>query len=694
MTYKGYIFNKVYEDIPTLKNGKKVYLEKYICLDTETSHNHEEDAEKQKCWIYQWAFTFNGGIYYGRTPIQLCEKLKEISEHYQLSEQKRIKIYVHNLPYDFSYLVMFLYQYFGDPVSVLAYANHKVFDIAYKNGIEFMCTYKLSNDSLDRWSKKLNTQHCKLVGSIDYDKIRYQTTALNKRDWKYMFYDIIVLDECVEKQYELYNDNVASCPLTSTGYTRRELLRAYKGEGHHGYITKDQRDFKKTRLYYDTYIPYREEFSGGISQGNRNLKGQVVEADIRHKDFRSHYVSQKVNGFPMGRPVHYTRHTTIEFLRTKSDKYAIMCEIVMQDVRLKSKHITLPYLQTSHVLRHRTKNFDYVDDNGRIVAFKGQCRIYLDLNEFLFVLKQYDMKYVIKNTWASRLGPLPAFMQDTIDKHFKGKSDYKTMEKRLKKQGASRDLIMEAHINLMKSKNIVNGIYGVAATDPVRQEIELKENVWSTKPLTEELINEQLDNYYKSFNKCMRFVWGCYFTIYARLELMEFIELIGYDNFLYADTDSAFYISTPEIEERIEKRNKELYDQAIADGQYITTDDGKIITYNAFCDEDEDIIQFKFLHSKCYAYVTADGKLHSTIAGVQKRNGKTYEEDELGCIDNLKEGFTFVKCGGTKAVYVGHDIDMYDGNITCGGCIITRTTKTLNETDFIEREEFYYNDRY
>ena len=48
------------------KSGKTKtkYLDTYIALDTETSHNH--DIENPIAWAYQWAFLFNGKMYSGR----------------------------------------------------------------------------------------------------------------------------------------------------------------------------------------------------------------------------------------------------------------------------------------------------------------------------------------------------------------------------------------------------------------------------------------------------------------------------------------------------------------------------------------------------------------------------------------------------------------------------------------------------
>lgn len=699
MEYKGYKINKEFEELGVVKKGKKVYLEKYVCLDTETSWNHDE--ENPECWIYQWAFTFNKGLYYGRKPLDLIDKLDELVNYYQ----QKIVVFVHNLPYDFSYLEMFLYKCWGNPKNVLAYQNHKCFLVEYENGVEFRCTYKLSNDSLDRWSKKLSTTHKKLVGAIDYDVIRYQNSPLYKNDWKYMFGDAIVLDEAVEKQMLLYSDNIATIPLTSTGYTRREILESYRPAGKHKYISKDMRQFKSTALDVETYKVARKEFSGGITHGNRFYQGRKITLEtkenmpyIKHRDFRSHYPSQqRVQLFPMGKFIQYSDQIKLADLAPLLRKYAVLIEVDIADVVVKD-HITMPYMQTSHVVEKVSENFKFIDDNGRILYYRGTARHYLDLNEFLLIKEQYDFEFVIRKSYISKLGPLPLWLTRVIDKNFKGKTDFKDIVKMLEENNGDLMEILDAEQNLMKSKNVVNGIYGVSGTDPVRQEITLTENVWETHKVTEKDIEDQLNKYYQSYSHYMRYQWGVYTTIYARLELMYFLsEIIGYENFIYCDTDSIFYFSNDEIEARIEAENERLYKESIEKHAYVVSDKGKTIVYNQFELEKEEIEEFKFLHSKCYCYVT-EGKLKVTVAGVQKYNRETNTTNaqELGSIDNFEDGFTFTKCGGTKAKYVSSDMHLYKSNQVAGGCIITKTTKTLScnlidDTDLIMFADNYYN---
>ena len=702
--YKGYKINGEYSKVYWSKKGKEQYCKQFVCLDTETSHNHNDDLPE--CWVYQWAFTFNKCIYYGRKPSDLVKKLNDLMAFYDINEQNHLIAFVHNLPYDFSYLALFFREAWGEPVNILASEAHKPFSIQYASGIEFRCSYKLSNDSLERWGNKLGVKHPKIIGAIDYNDIKYQDTPLPRNDWRYMFTDCICLDECLIKQMDIYGDKLITMPLTSTGYPRRELYRAYNGHGHHGSKKNKEREkFKDTRLEVDSYIAYWEEFSGGITHGNRYYKGKTLKAkdfkkSIRHRDFRSHYPTQQQRKMPMTKPVKFTGRTTVEYLAKYANDYAILCHVVLEDVRLKHKTITLPYLQTSHVMKHHSKGIRVLDDNGRIIQFLGQTDLWLDYNELLLILKQYDYTYIlISETYASRLAPLPPWMVETINHHFKLKSDLSKKLKDAKAEHADKDIILKLSLDLMKSKNMLNGIYGVSATNPIRQTIEIKGNMWETKPASEDEIGEKLNKYYKSYKHCMRYPWGCYTTILARLQLLEVYEIIGEENFIYADTDSMFYFSTPELEQKLDDYNKRCYDWAIENNAYITTEAGEIINYNAFTDEGEDIIEFRFLHSKCYAYVTNDGELHCTIAGVKAfdKETKTYREDELATIDELKAGKVFTKCGGTTSLYLPNKNKLYPleicntmgGQEWAGGCIINRTTKTLTSTEWSESEQAF-----
>ena len=163
---------------------------------------------------------------------------------------------------------------------------------------------------------------------------------------------------------------------------------------------------------------------------------------------------------------------------------------------------------------------------------------------------------------------------------------------------------------------------------------------------------------------------------------------------VYSDTDSLFYISTPEIEKRIEAKNKELRQTA----HFVELENGKKEYYNEFCLE-PDCLAFKGLHSKCYGVVTSKG-LEITIAGVPARtiigmegdkpiyytreeelSGE--EKDPIKALDHLTDNFTFKVNTGICALYIGAEgyqnirepkILYIDGHEihTAGGCVLKK----------------------
>lgn len=667
----------------------------YISADTETAHDRAQDRKHCRAWVYQWAFRYMNTVVYGRTARQLVATLERVREvngcgvlGYDKDGreiEKRLVCYIHNLSYDWEYIKEFARELYGwDHEKILATGAHNL--IAYCNGgIEYRCSLKLSLKSLDKWARDLGTRYRKYTGAIDYNETRYPDSPLGYKDWKYQFYDVIVLHECIEKQMHMYGDTLKTIPLTSTGYVRRETKKAFKAAKYaHAW-------FMKTALQLDTYLLCRAEFAGGITHGNRFRADETIKATIRHRDFRSHYpTQQKVQYCPAGRWVHRYKYTagrgySMQKLKALADKKCILARIYCEEIELKNNRETLPYISGSK-LKAREKPGINILDNGRVLHYKGKCEIVVNEIDLKYILKQYRLVCQVLDVWESKRGPFPAYLVETVDKFFKGKSDKKDVVKALEKSGVDEYApeMIEANFKLMAEKALLNGIYGMSATDPVRAVYREYNGIWSTD---DQDPGEQLEKYYSSWGSFMSYQLGAWTTAHARGELMQYYYIIGPDNFLYADTDSIFYISNPEVEKRIDDMEKKKAAQNMAAGNYITTDKGKTVLYDVFELEPEEITAFRFLHSKCYAYTTSDGKLHTTIAGVKRIGRKGWNRvKELKTIDNLKDNYIFTYCGGIGKAYPEHDgitQQTIDGHKleTGGGCILFETTKTLHNME-------------
>lgn len=676
---------------PSGRGGKKkAVLEKWMSLDTETSHNH--DPENPIGWIYQWAFKFCDDIVIGRKPSELMKCLREIVNFYNLNPENRLVIYVHNLSYDWVYLADWLEKEFGKG-KMLAIKSHHL--ISYENSFFiFKCSYMLSNKSLAKWSKDLNCLNRKLEGFVDYEVERFQDTKLTKKDWDYMIADVVTLHECIEKQLALYDDTIITVPLTSTGYIRRELRKNFSKDNH------NFKRFSQTRLNATTYSLCRREYAGGFTHGDRFQAGFTVIPEenqfIKHRDFRSHYPSQqRAREFPIGKFIPYDDNMSYSEIMELTKEYCILVEVEIKNILIKNYAINFPYLQESKCREGRIGKCHTRSDNGRILEYAGTTVMVFNEHDLYWYHRQYiqqEIKY--RHVYVSKKGFLPKWLTETVDNFMLGKTKFKKLAK------LETDIIkkIDYELSLMKSKNGLNSVYGCSSTDPIRSEVTMSdmENWDEIRP---ENIQECLDKFYSNRNNCMRFCWGCWTTSHARNELFTFAyDIIGKANggdgtvaegCLYMDTDSIFYISNNETEIAVENYNKELRERSEKIGAYIEYD-GEIVHYDQFCDEEENISSFRFLHSKCYAYME-DGKLHCTIAGVPARTiiglNENEEpiyytrEEELGNIENLKPMFVFTTCGGASISYHYQkpNIKTIKGHKTeyASSGIISKTTKTL-----------------
>ena len=90
----------------TVKYHNVEYLRCPLFFDTETSHT--DISEKEVGWIYQWCFDLQGQVIIGRKPTELVEEWKKIYNALELSENKILVCYAHNLSYDTVYLLQYL----------------------------------------------------------------------------------------------------------------------------------------------------------------------------------------------------------------------------------------------------------------------------------------------------------------------------------------------------------------------------------------------------------------------------------------------------------------------------------------------------------------------------------------------------------------------------------------------------------
>lgn len=688
-------------------SGYESYVNTYLTLDTETSHTPMLFDSKNKYiegsskgWIYQWAVTTETGIHNGRTPSQLIEFYDHIINTYDISEDKKLVTYIHNASYDFEYLCQYFAEAFGSP-SIVATGAHSLIQASYPNGLVFRCSYRLSNKSLEQWSNDYDVAHKKLVGFVDYDIIRYQDSKLTYQDYLYMWNDVLSMRECIDVQMKIWNDDIASIPLTSTGYIRRNIKRRFRqyNKQHGG---KGITEFKRARMNAKLYHMANRQMAGGLTHGNRHFANKVISVTkthpyIDHGDFESMYPTEEMfNDQPVGVPIleyeqdidpgEYPHHKLDDL--TESNR-SWLAEVIIADLCLKDNSISFPYAQVSKFTYDMSEHAVITSDNGRVLRLRGMSRVCINEIDYKWLRKQYNFKMSIERVVSFRRKALPSYISDEINELYANKTNLKRQINEVK-ETATREKLLDLQIRLLQTKALLNSIYGMTATNPVRQTYSVTaEGEWYIEPTT---IEEELDKYYSSKTQCMRYVYGIWCTSLARDRLLTMIECIQEAGGipLYCDTDSVFYLSNDKVREAVKNINAEWRSQAIERGAYTVLDNGEKHYYCNFADENEDIKRFKFLHAKCYGTISHSGKLSITVAGVPRRSLQSdgsyiYREDELGRLSNLKKDFVFATCGGTGCKYEKNPMreDLIDGHITeyANAAIIFKTTKKLSELD-------------
>lgn len=647
-----------------MMRNKRTYLycDEYAVLDTETSH-----IELDEGWIYQWAFKFNDQYIYGRKPSEFIQLLEKLRDHYHLTNFKKMIIYIHNASYDIQYLKRYLKEYDPD-IKIMAMDAHSILIVDIL-GFRFLCSYKLSNMSLDLFSKTYANKYRKAIGEINYNIIRYQDTELTDTDWYYMFSDVASQHEALKGYLEVNGyDKAYKAPFTSTGFVRTEARHSSEKD------RKWHEQFTISALDVEQYNLMHQAFMGGVTIQSYQYSGEVLE-NVGHKDFTSSYPArQMMNYLPVGKPFWYGEIESRAEFKSLLKEYCCVFIMNVEKLQIKSG-ITAPYIPSSKCIWLK----DDLKVNGKVV-FAEELAIAVTELDFAIIERQYNFKNLkVTHMLLMKRGKAPEWLKETVMKYYRNKCELKHSDPRL----------------YMASKAKLNAIYGMSATSIVRNEYEVNEDMileigrHADDPDEQQ---KQIDKFYKSYNSFMPYQFGVYTTAWARTALYDMIEAVGYDNFIYCDTDSVFYINNKKSEARLKKMNEKIRKAALASGAYVGDNFLGVAT------DEKPIKRFKGLHAKCYAMeeVEKDGSitLSVTIAGIPKRstkwiNGEKVEmtnAEELGKLENLNDGFIFRHCGGNRVVYIERESDVIDinGHMTevSSSAIIESIEKEISDTMF------------
>lgn len=593
-------------------------------FDIETSSFYENGMKRGV--MYVWQFGLNGRVIIGRTWDEFHTLINALSVYHALDEATNFICYVHNLPYEFAW-IMRRFEWndvFFKDVRKPLYAK--------TDGFIFKCSYALTNMALASVGKNLVKYPVeKLTGFLDYTKIRTPVTPLSDAEMQYCVNDVQVVMALVQEKIET-DGNILKIPLTNTGYVRnfvrsKTLYRADKGKQNR--YNKKYRDLiKSLTLNQETYAMSRAAFQGGFTHANAKRVNQVIE-NVHSIDFTSSYpYVMCTQSFPMSSPDR-VENVSYADLQQLIKKYHCIFEIGFTNIRArddvyehyisKSKcHLCVGKYDEDGNLEEPV-----ITDNGRVVYAEVLTTTITEI-DLKIIERYYKWDAVkIRNVYRMVKSRLPKEFINAILELYANKTKLKGV------QGQE--------VEYLVSKGMCNSSYGMSVTNPLNDiinfDLDLKD-IYNKKSCD---VEKELNKYNKSKSRFLYYIWGVYVTAWARYNLCMSIPVFGAD-YIYSDTDSIKFTNYDKHKDFINAYNANVEKEITKACNALKIDeklfnpvtiDGDIKTLGVWeweTSKKEKVYEkFKTLGAKRYLYQQSDG-LHLTVSGINKKTGAQYLE--------------------------------------------------------------------
>lgn len=576
------------------------YLNSANSFDIETSSyviNEEKYAN-----MYLFMFCIDGKTFYGRTWVEFSWALQELKRRYELNYYKRMVIYVHNLAYEFQFLIHRVKM-----SEVFARKKRHPLKALIEDGFEFRCSYFLSGLSLAKTAEEIpNIKIAKKEGDLDYRLIRHQLTPLTDEELGYGEYDVLIVYYFIKNEIKK-NGDITKIPLTKTGYVRR-YCRDYIRKNSN-YKMYREHILKEAPTDPDLFILLNKAFAGGYTHANCNYIFDTIE-DVHSIDFTSSYPAQMLgHKYPRGKFSKRTVETLDKFYEFIG-KYACVFEICLTNITSKTAH---HIWSVSKCKYGTTKAYHAVNDNGRIVK-SDEIYTYMTDVDFVNFSRFYNFEIKeVNNMYCTKYDYLPRQLIECVLKFFGDKTTLKGVEDKV-----------DVYI---VSKGMLNALYGMCVTNPINDEIIFDEEWLMERPD----IGTALEKAYANPNQFLCYQWGVWITAWARYELLSGILEFG-DDAIYSDTDSIKFINYGKHKKYIEQYNSEVISRLESTLKYFGLDPALLSPKDikgkphplGVWDYEGKYDKFKTLGAKRYMTET-NGKIKMTVSGLS--NVYMYEDD-------------------------------------------------------------------
>ena len=514
------------------KNSRLSYYNIPASFDIETSSTYDSKGVKF-AWMYIWQFGLDGQVIYGREWWEFDKFLSQLVEKLKLHHHKRLCVYVHSLGYEFQFIrerIKWAKNTDGNDAVFSLKKRRPIYALA-ASGIEFRCSYFLSNVNLGYIGSKMLFKYPvkKMMGDLDYSKIRTSRTTLTDSELGYCINDVRVVMAYIQEKIE-NEDGIVNIPLTNTGYVRK-FTRAYCN----GSYESDTRLQRKRSCEYHSmmkalrirsegeYYALKQAFAGGFTHASPTKSrwgcidsGYTYYKNVGSADLSSSYPYTMVSSyFPMSSSTYIGKVKYPEQFSQLIEKFCCLFRVTFYG--LYQLFEAESYISVSKCIRLTD---DFISQNGRLCQ-ASICSLYVTELDFDIISNVYDWDEIkVDDMRCYERGYLPRDFIMSVLELYNAKTTLKGVPDR--------------QIEYMVKKGMLNSTYGMCVTDIVRDDAIYLDGEWDS---LEADAASQLTDYNNGYNRFLFYPWGVWVTAHARHNLWDAILEFGND-FIYGDTDS------------------------------------------------------------------------------------------------------------------------------------------------------------
>lgn len=551
-----------------------------------------------------------------RTNKDVLDFFEEINN----STNERVLCYVHNLSYEYSFLAGMIKEKYGTIYDIengsipsdyyMGDSPRKPFKVVFPAlpNIEFRCSYKILNKSLAKVGEsiglpKLEKQDNYQSQYTPWDNLPQEEYEYNKRDIEVTLYGVMYM-ATQGKEWFAKNTNDLAKIYSVTSYNKL-CVQSMMGNRNTWYFRNHNLKLKPQNM--QEYSILDRAYVGGYTHANIYYN-DVDLSDVHSIDLTSAYPSNMV-GFKYPTKMIKGTYKMYSQMQKVYDKVGFIGLFKFKNIKCVND---MSYISRSKCI---SISKDCVLDNGKVLK-ASELTIYVNEIQYNLIKKLYtydeclvdDDNLLIMSKYKS----LPKYYTDCIYQYAKQKTELKHTLETLKE--GTEEYISTAY-ELMKTKNILNGLYGTHGMRYIRPELVFDGEKYTFRNPAN--VDEILE---KAKNKYFDLVIAIYTTTYTHKVLFDAIIYLQKNNaeIVYCDTDSIKFFADNVTTEKVKNWVQEINDKMVKEientqGLKFNKDFGFISFDYEKCYKN-----FKTLGAKKYTYQLQDGYIGVTIAGVPK----------------------------------------------------------------------------